>query len=102
VSLLLEADAAPGSGPERINVWISRSAADKIRCRPGSDERWVLRTAGTPGRLSFCLPEGGALVMMPGYPPTSIEGLLPSVRLRKVDASELASYPDGGAEHEAD
>jgi hypothetical protein len=102
VSLLLQADPAPGSGPGRIKVSISRSAADRIQCGPGGDDRWVTRTEGSPGRLSFCLPGGGVLVMAPGSLPGSIEGLLPSVRLRKVGADDLASYPDGGAEHEAD
>jgi hypothetical protein len=102
VSLLLESDPGRGAGPERLGVSISRSAADQIRCRPGSDDRWVTRSEGGQARLSFCLPAGGSLSLGPMSSTVSIEGLLPSVRLRKTDAGELARYPDGGAEREAD
>jgi len=91
-----------GASPERIDVWIGRAAEATALCRLGSDERWVLRDADAPSRLAFCLPEGGALVMAPGYPPRDIEGLLPSVRLRRVDPGVLARYPDDGTEREAD
>jgi len=40
--------------------------------------------------------------MVARSPRTSVEGPLPSVRLREVNASDLAGYPDGGAEPEAD
>jgi hypothetical protein len=88
---------ADGGGPEGIDVWISRSRETVARCPAGGDERWV-----NGSRLGFCLPEGSQVIMSPGWPERDLSGLLPSVRLQRVEMGALAEYPDRGTEREAD
>lgn len=79
-----------------IDVYLHRRSGP-APCAPGDERRVVRGQYDTVSRLVFCLPGGGEMEMSP-----SVDGLLTSVRLVKVDPGFLASYPSRGTEREAD
>ncbi|MBL7261958.1 hypothetical protein [Paractinoplanes lichenicola] len=71
-------------------------------CGPGRPERAVYPPEGSPKRLGICLPEGGTMLVSPGYQAPDVTPLLTHITVRAVDGATLAEHPDGVTSFEPD